>query len=99
MMTVAMGQELWRQVRQVGGYVRKVGNSDSEHNPSRRHYFLIIESEAKTAWNAIETNEQLVFKFRHHSISEGKPVGREGFKAHWQPELGILDPPLGTKLL
>src|SRR5208282_4299749 len=47
---------------------------------------------------AVETDDQLVFKLRKHSLPERQTICRKGLKAHREPRVGILDPPLRTEL-
>ena len=56
----------------------KVGDPHGKHDPPSSDHLAILESEEKSVWGRVETDNQLFFEFRGHAVPESQAIGREG---------------------
>src|SRR5580704_18575427 len=83
---------------QVLRYMLEVRDADGQYNSSGLNCLAILEPQNESAGQAIHTDHELVFEFRHHAVPEGDPVCAERLKAHRHSRIGILDAPFRTNL-
>jgi hypothetical protein len=90
---------LRRQFRQTGGYMREVGNPNSQHNAPRRKRFAGVQAKDESAGHSIDAHNLFILQLRHLPFSERESVRGERVKRYWDPKIVILDPPLRAKVL
>ena len=93
-----MGKQFGRQMGQIRGCMCEVRDPDSKHHAPGFDDLAILKLENKAVRGTFDANDEFFFKFRYHSLSEGKPILGEGLAAHGEPRVGIVDPLLSTKM-
>ena len=73
-------------------------NPNREHHPPRGYCFAAIEPEAKSNRQKVEAHNKPILELGYHPLPERKSIGGESLKADWNTSIGVLDPPLGTKM-
>src|ERR1700680_128779 len=77
---------------QLLGHVFEMGDPHSKHHSPGFKPFAIVELEKKSSGQTIETSHELLLKFGHHPVPEGKPICSKSIKTYRTSVVGVLDP-------
>src|SRR5215472_1845044 len=83
---------------QAVGNVLVVSNTHGQHDPASLYNLSVIDTHSVPVRCAIDADNLLVLKLRHHAIPEFETVSSERVEPDWNDRVAVLDPPPDAEL-
>src|ERR1700722_18116155 len=78
--------------------VIEVGNAHGEYHIASADFFSSVEFQQISLRRPLNTNNHLLFQFRHHPFPEGEPVSRKSIEPNRNACVTVFNTLLGTEL-